>query len=547
VATFVISNLDRSLSAGVALIKQAAPLPLDPAAVRDMLLAQAGLPVAVGKHLDLGAPIAGAAVLAGPGRSPLTAFSFACHAAADVPALLGVLGRTVARRGAAVQIENAAGDRGWFLPQGNVVVLADTDEALVRAGSLALEARRNSKDDVSVMLYPEMVARAAGTDVKTALERLLADIDDKAAASGGKMGPEATRQVREIAEYLAGAARAELALSLDPDRGASFLARLHPKAGSKLEAMARQTKTIAIDPSLLTLATGGKEDAGFAVTSAYGGATLEQIRRQRGKLQPGSGKGNEAAGRFLDALAEGLTGELSMTGRIQPAFSAELIYRARDGESAARIRAELAKGNKESVAAIVAATTQGEGLGVKAQRVRQESVRNLRALHATLVLAPPGDEKGFLRKFVGPAGVDVFMAVVGGDRLAVTMGPGAKARLASIASPEAAATQKVKVKVKAKASAAGPPAIPALSGAVAAASGRSLFYFFDLRQVFSVALTVASDPRFRALEGAMRTPMPVMGGATGDAQGTPFTMDLTIPPSCFAGMGALVQAGMMMK
>jgi hypothetical protein len=47
------------------------------------------------------------------------------------------------------------------------------------------------------------------------------------------------------------------------------------------------------------------------------------------------------------------------------------------------------------------------------------------------------------------------------------------------------------------------------------------------------------------LTGAMRTAMPILGGAAGDGQGQTFTLDLTIPTSCFTGMGAVIQAVMM--
>ena len=127
-ATFVIPSLDRSLSTGVALVKQAAPLPLDAAGVRDMLLGQVGLPPEVARHLDLGAPIAGAVVVSDRTPSQLAAFSFAVRSPSDLAGLLGTLGRTVSRRGDAFQIENAAGDRGWFLPVGTVVVFVGAVE-----------------------------------------------------------------------------------------------------------------------------------------------------------------------------------------------------------------------------------------------------------------------------------------------------------------------------------------------------------------------------------------------------------------------------------
>jgi hypothetical protein len=529
VATFLIPAPERSLASGVALIKQAAPLPLDAAGVRDMLLAQAGLPAEVATHLDLTAPVAGAAVAAGPGRSPLTAFSVAGRSAGEVTALLAALGRTVSRRGAAVQIENAAGDRGWFLVQGNIIVFADSEEALVRAGSLAVEARRGTKDDMSVMLYPEMVARAAGTDFKTALSRLLGELEERAAANGSKVGPEGTRQLRDLAEYLGGTVTAELALHLDAARGASFLVRFQPKPGSKLEGLSRQTRTVALDPALLGEAAGGKDEVGFAMTSGYGAATSDLLLRQRAKLPTDGGKGTVVAGRLLDALVEGLTGDVSMVGRAQPSLSAEVIYPVRDAAKSAQIQSALAATDKAALVVLLRAALQGERLAAKVIRTRHESFGRVRALHATVQVVVANDLRVAVQKLIGPAGFEVFAAVVDGDRLAVTTGPGAKARMAAIAAGKKS------------------PGSPALTDALAASAGRSFFYFLDLRQVVSLALAVGGDARLRALGAAMRTPMPLLGGARGDAQGQAFTLDLTIPPSCFSAMGSLIQAGMLMR
>jgi hypothetical protein len=550
VATFVIPTLERTLASGVALVKQATPLPLDAAGVRDMLLAQAGLPPEVAKHLDLTAPVAGAAVSAGAGRSPLAAFSFSCRTAVDVAALLNALGRTIEHRGAAVQIESTTGDRGWFLSQGSVVVFADSEDALVRAGALAIEARRTAKDDASVIVYPEMVARAAGTDVKTALDRLLAEIEERTVAGGGTFGPEARQQSRELADYIVGTATAEFAIDLDAARGLSLLARLHPKAGSKLETVARQTRTIAIDPLLLAEALRVKDDVAFVMTSAYATATLDQFRRQRGKL-PTTGKPALAMGRLMDALIEGLTGDLSMVGRLQPNLSGEMIYPARDAATGARIQAALATIDKDALTAAVRAATQGEGLDVKVTKAKQETLGKTRTLHTNLAVKSPGDKMGVLRKLIGPTGIEMYAAVVGQDRLAVTVGTGAKARMVSIASgktPKDGAAHAGPATTAASDKAFVPAASTALTAAIAAASGRSLFYFFDLRQAIALAVTAAGkDPRMRMVLGALRAPMPVLGGASGDSQGTALTVDLTIPPACIAGFGGLVQAAMMMR
>ena len=203
VATMVAPTLNRALASGVALARQAAPLPLDPAAVREMALGQVGIPPEIGRQLDLDAPVSGAVVGFGREDAVRAAFTFTLKAGTDVSKFLGMLGTVIARAGTVWRIQTPHNGEGWFMPTGNVIVFADSELALAQAANLALEARRPVKDDAAVVLYPEGLARASGTDVKTALDRLLAMIEDRAVASGTKLGAEGRAQLREVVGYAA--------------------------------------------------------------------------------------------------------------------------------------------------------------------------------------------------------------------------------------------------------------------------------------------------------------------------------------------------------
>jgi len=534
-----------------------------------MLLAQAGLAPEVASHLDISAPVAGAVVLNGQGGAPLSAFSFAVRTPGDIPALLALLGRTISRRGDAIQIENTAGDRGWFMPRGTVVAFADTDEALVRAGSLALEARRQATDDLAILVYPEMVARAAGTSPDTALEMLRMGLEERAAARGAAMGPDASRQLRVFVSYLGDITSAELALDLDAAHGASVLARLRARTGSKLEALAKQTSTTLVDPALRR-STVGKDDAGIVLTSAYGNALLEQLTLVRGRLPGDPPKAALIAGRLLDALGAGLTGQVSTIGRLQPAWSSETLLPIRDAVAAARIEGALLANDKDAMAAVVRAITQGGAEGskeLKVTRVNRETVGKLKAIHATVGFALPAQASAAARELLSAKGMDVFLAVLGGDRFAVTVGKGARGRLVALAgaqpptkgtgsspgpasgTPAAGRGQLAKAKATATTTAPDESASAAavVSDAVAAAGARSLFFFFDLRQVVFLVAATGADARLRMLSSSLRSPMPIFGGASGDGKGQVFTLDLNIPSSCFSGIGAVVQAAMLTR
>lgn len=565
VATFVVPALDRSLSTGVSLVKAAAPLPLDPAAVRDMLLNQAGLPPEVAKHLDLGQPVAGASVVGGAGRGPLNAFCFGVRSPSDAAPLLAGLGRTISRRGEAVQIENSAGDRGWFWPQGSVMLFADSEEALSRAGSLALEARRAVSEDLVVAIDLAMLARAAGVELKDAVARFLADIEEPTLRSGSKLGPEATRQLQQMGEYVVDTKTVELALKLDVGRGAALVARLLPRAGSKLETITRHNKAVIVDPAVSAGVRNEKDGAGFVLLSSYGPAMLDQLRRQRGRLPATGGKPAAAAGKLLDTMIEGLTGELFMLGRARPALSGEIVYQARDAAGAARIQAALSATDKSALSALLRAATEGEGVDLKVQKARPVTFGKARGLSATIAVTSTGKEgpAAALRKLMGPTGIELYAVSIPGDRLAMAFGPGGRARIAALASGKNESRNesknesdgrgaKDKATTKATTTTADKAETGGAGGAVLAAAlgdvgARSLFYMLDLRQIIGAASAVGGDRRLAMLSAATAgAPIPIFGGVAGDGQGRTLTLDLILPPSAFAGIGGLVQAAAML-
>jgi len=557
VATMIAPTLDRALQSGLVLARKATPLPLDAAAVREMAFSQLGIPPELAAQLELGAPVSGAVVGFGHDEPVRAAFSFTLKPGTDAARFLGAVGTLVERRGPVWIIESRSSGRGWFLPVGNAVVFADSEAGLVQAGNLALEARRTpSKDDVTVVIHPDGLARAMGTDVKTASERLLAEIESRSAATGNKLGAEGREQLRDLLGYAPDLATVDIALDLNPEQGVTLLARLHAKPASKLEAASRVVAAAPIDPLLI-----GKDDAGIVVSSGYGERALAQLRRQRARLpaasDKGANKGAVGAGNLLDALLGALTGTLSMVGRLAPELSAEMVYPIKDPASATKLQAALQATDRAAVTALVSAETTGSGVATKVLRVQKESAGKLRAVHWTVSFTVPGDTLGVMKKLVGKGGLDVFGAVVSGpagDKLVFTMGPGAKARLVAMGSAKAPAktpgkTASADAKTDAKKDTAGTKGAMTggLTEALALQGGRTLYYYVDLRQGLAVAKALGSggaDPRLQMVLGLLKAPVPILGGATGDASGRQLTLDLTVPPSCIAGVGGLFGAMM---
>jgi len=550
VATLIAPTLNHALDSGLALARKATPLPLDAAAVREMAFSQLGIPSELAAQLDLNAPVSGAVVGFGHGEPVRAAFSFPLKPGTDVGRFLAGVGTLVERRGPVWIIESRTNGRGWFMPAGNAVVFADSEAALVQAGNLALEARRApAKDDVSVVIYPDGLARAMGTDVKTASERLLAEIESRSAAAGNKLGPEGREQLRDLLAYAPDLATVDIALDLNPDKGVTLLSRLHAKTASKLEAASRIVAPAPIDPLLLA-----KDDAGIVVSSGYGERALAQLRRERARL-PAAGdkaapKGAAAAATLLDALIGGLTGTLSMVGRLAPELSMEMIYPIKDAAAATKLQAALQATDRAALTALVSAQTTGSGVETKVLRAQKETAGKLRAVHWTVSFALPGDTTGVMKKLMGKAGLDIYGAVVGGaagDKLAFTMGPGAKARLVAMGAAKPPAKE-APAKADAATKGANKGAMTGgLTEALALAGGRTLYYYVDLRQGLAVAKALnngQADPRLQMVLGLLKAPVPILGGVTGDASGRQLTVDLTVPPSCIAGIGGLFGAMM---
>ena len=124
-------------------------------------------------------------MLAVPARGP-----------AEAQKIIDALGKKISTRGPATLVEGNTGGRGWLYRSGNIVVLSDEVDALARGTMLTLEARRAGADDVTAVLFPDAIARANGTDVKTAIDRFLKEMQQKQAAAAAPAPPAAIRRRR---------------------------------------------------------------------------------------------------------------------------------------------------------------------------------------------------------------------------------------------------------------------------------------------------------------------------------------------------------------
>ncbi len=527
-AAISVTSLDRLLTSGASLVAKAVPLPIDPAGLRDMLLGQAGLSPEISANLDLGAPSGAAIVSTGPNGATGAVMAVAARGSAEAARVLTLLGKVIERRGEAVLIDNGMGGRGWLYRDGAVIVFSDEVEALARGARLAEEARHAVAEDVTAVLYPDAIARANGTDVKTALAMLMAQVQAAQAAQAPMSGHQ-LESFEDMVALLGDAESVELGLAVDVAKGLSLRTRLRARGGSKLEAVARDVHPYELDGTLLAL---GKASPTLVGASSIGAFMRAQMAHQRERLAATKGKGVAAALAFHDAMLAALGGQTAFAMSFvkeAPLFSGQLAYPLKDAPTAAALGDAMTKLDKDAAVALLEA--QVGKLPFFEWTVKKETVGKLKTLHYGLTFKKDGGiDPDLVKKLFGKV-LDIYVTV-SGTRFLTTFGHDAKANLGKLAAAK--------------------PTAPtgALAETLAATKGRDSFFHFDLGPVLTLVSTVMKDkegkhgkkdPRLAALARTEVGPIPILGSAGGDGAGKLWSMDMTIPPVAFVNGGGVIK------
>jgi hypothetical protein len=524
-ATVSLTLLDRLLQNGTTLVAPAAPMPLDPGSVRDLLLSQSGLPPEVSSNLDFGAPAGAAVVPLGPGATGFVV-AVAARGPAEAARVVSALGRQVERRGDFAQVEGGSGQRLWLLQDGAVIAFAESIEALAHGARLAEEARRAGAEDVTAVLFPDAIAKANGTDVKTAIAMAIEQMKAVQAAQpgGAAIDARAYATLTEMLSLLGDADPIELGLVADPTRGLSLRARLRARTASGLERVAKDAKPYELDGTLLLAAKSPLAVGAWSLGSFMRG----QMMHQREALQASKAKGATGALAFVDALIAGLAGQTSIAfgvGKEPASFTGALAYPLKDAAAAAAVAGSLDRLDKDAAVALVEA--QVGRMPFVTWTFKKESAGKLKAIHWTAAFDKKlGLDPELTNKLFGK-GVDVYMAVAG-TRLLATFGRDAKKNLGVVAAGKPVAAD------------------GALADTLAATKGRDGFFHFDAAPVLGLVAAIGKDkdPRAQMLAKAGGAPIPLYGSAGGDGAGRVFSFDLTIPPLAFKNAGAVIKAGM---
>jgi hypothetical protein len=532
-ATVSISSVDRLLANGTKLVGQAMPLPMDAAGLRDMMLSQAGLPPEVAVNMDFASPSAAAFIaLDGKGKSGAV-MAVPARGPAEAQKIIDALGKKITTRGPATLVEGNTGGRGWLYRAGNVVVLSDEADALARGTMLTLEARRAGADDVTAVMYPEAIARANGTDVKTAIDKFLKDMQRKQAASapgvGGADAAANENSLQAVSEALALAGDAssiQASLLADPAKGLIVHARFNPRPGTKLESVAKEVKPFSVDPAVATTSTTGRFIVGGNSLGPFWRGVLATYRD---RLAADKQKGAAVALAYYDAVLAAMAGQQSTSLSLYkeaPYLSGAFAFPLKDAASAGQVAKSLAALDSAAASALLRAQL-GDTSAVE-WTVKKETVAKLKTQHFRVKVKKKSAAvatSDLSKRLMGQT-LDVYWAVAD-TRMLMTLGKDAKARLTSIASGKAP-----------------PEPDKAVAEAQAAAAARDLFFYVDVTPVLGVVGSLTDEQRLVALAKGGGRPIPMIFTAGGDGVGKLWTMDLTVPVAAFAGIGSLIAAGM---
>lgn len=525
-ATVSVGSVDRLLANGVKLIGSAVPIPMTPEGVRDMLLANAGLAPEVAANLDLASP-GGAAVVAldDKGRTGLV-MAIPARGPAEAEKLIAALGKPVMTSGPLTMIANGSGkSQGWVYRAGSVVVLGDEVEGMARGTMLALEARRASADDVTTTLYPEAIARAHGTDVKSAITQALDQLRQLQQATSPSSATDSSvyDMLGKMLSLVGDAERVEIGLSIDPARGLTLRTRLMARPGTGLEGVAREVRPFQIDPAIWAGATGAPMMIG---ASSIGTFWRDVFGVYRARLAASKEKGAAAALLYYDAYIAAVGGMQSMLASVAkaaPYFTVAFSTSLKDAASAAKLGTAL--GHMDSAATIAFIRSQFPSALSFDLTAKRETVGKLKAVRINFTVKKGSVlDTETMRHLLAKGGLDLYEAVAG-TRLLVTFGRDARARLTAVAAGKAGAAKAA-----------------AFTEAETSAKGRDSFNYFDFAPVLGLLGSLGVTPELTAAKTGNSGPIPMIVTAGGDGAGKTWTMDLTFPPATFNSVGALIAA-----
>ena len=332
-------------------------VPLSPEDAKAALLGRAPVPPDLVQRIDLAKPVSlillakrGAAAGAGDGGAgattaaaapPSVVLAFAAKAGPNDPktgdataALVAALGTPVERREDAIAVRWPAGGTDGGAPRGaaglgetlyvlardGAVLVADSWDSLRDGGASALAARRSEPgaSGLRATLWPEGIARAAGTTLDAAVQRARDELKKeraKAAADGKPLSPLMEAYIDEVVEGMLGQLptieTGTLGVDLTEKNGLSFTFGVRPRAGSTLAKLASEAKPYVWDPSVIAGRESPPTLAAAVGPNTFAREVMPVVLRVLAKSGlPADQQATLTA--FLTSYAKDFTGEMSL-------------------------------------------------------------------------------------------------------------------------------------------------------------------------------------------------------------------------------------------
>jgi hypothetical protein len=461
-AEILLPSFDRTL-ANVGAVAKKLRLPFGDADLKRMLMARGGVVPTVFERLDLSKPVSMAMVLTrkkgetAETAEPALAFEPRPGLSqGGLAAFAAGIGQVVETSKDAIHIR--AGDAGagetaskdaWLVARDGVICGAATVELLTAGCALAFEARKAGGQDLRLVLFPEGIARANGTTLKDAIAKarqelaaqqakgqaVLPGADPKLQASANKL---AESMVGCVFDAVADTAEARIDLGLDPNKGLTSGLEVVPRPSTGLSRAIATRHAYELHPELAAGAPGAlwsQGDMTFSRTvfQAMRGPLLEAIPAEADRT-----KASASIDTLFDALAGPFSARFGFEEGPKLSFFYDVVYSLKPGTDGKKLMADMESMVKAPwMTHFFDVAFQGM-MKVKLSAKREGNALVVQAVADTKKM--PKDLKAQTRGLPLLDGTPIeARTVIAGDKVVVSVGPGAKARMAALLAGTAAA------------------------------------------------------------------------------------------------------------
>jgi hypothetical protein len=496
-AEIVMPSLERSL-ANISAVAKKLGLPFAEADLKQMLSARGGMVPTLFERLDLSKPVSLALVLTrkkgqtAETTEPALAFEPRTPLTGGLTGFASTAGQVVETSKDAIHIRagdagapDAAGKDAWLLARDGVICGGPTLEVLVAGCALAFETRKAGGEDVRVALFPDGLARANGTTVKDALAKArqefalqqaksqtaLPGADPKLQASANKL---AESMVGWMFDSVADTTEARIGFSLDADKGMSTNFEVVPRPSSGLARTIAPRHAYDLQPALAGGAPGAlwtQGDTTFTRTifQSMRGPLLETIVSPADRAKAGA-----SMDALFDALAGPFSARFAFEGDTKLSLAYDVVYSLKPGTDGKKLMADLESMMKAPwLAHLFDVGFQGM-MKVKLSTRREGDALVMQVAADTKKM--PKDMRAQLKGLPLFDGTPVEgRTVIAGDKMMVSLGSGAKARLTGLLAGSAGAAPSAD-----------------LATALAESKGEDALYYMDLAAMLRPILDLAA-------------------------------------------------------